>query len=170
MACPRLIIARPKQEDIKQLTESLKVSVPMGLRVRSSEIRDKLGLSDPDEGADVLRAPAESAAPLPGDAPAQTPPAQTPPTPALQSQQVAAPAHPAEQVMDAMADQAAPHVELMAASIEAMLGQRTDLGEFRQMLVDAFPKLDTVKLGDLIASGLAAANAAGRSDLEDESA
>ena len=41
---PRLIIARPKAEDVKQLTDSLQVLVPMGLRVEASEIRDKLGL------------------------------------------------------------------------------------------------------------------------------
>ena len=170
---PRIIIARPKPEDIKQLTDSLAQLVPLGLRVQASEVRDKLGLAEPEEGSEILAAPARLAPPVP---PAGTPAATAPAAVALQAAEPAATppadaaAHPAELVLAAMADQAAPHVAMMAASIEAMLGQASDLGEFRQMLDDAFPKLDTAKLGDLIASGLAAVNAAGHSDLEDESA
>ncbi|WP_312794467.1 phage portal protein family protein [Tianweitania sp.] len=44
---PRLKIVRPDEEDLYQLTRSLGVLVPLGLRVQASEIRDKFRLSDP---------------------------------------------------------------------------------------------------------------------------
>lgn len=170
---PRLVIGRPAQEDIKQLTDSLAALVPLGLRVQASEVRDKLGLAEPAAGSEILSA-----------TPAAVPPSNTVPftnlgptkpapgTVALQAAETAAnPAeHPAEQIAAPLADQAATQIELMAAQVEAMLGHAGDLGEFRQMLMSAFPALDTSSLGDLIASGLAAANAAGHSDLAEESA
>lgn len=174
---PRLVIGRPAQEDIKQLTDSLAQLVPLGLRVQASEVRDKLGLAEPAAGSEVLAAaPAPqppvqqpsvpSPAASPGPAPAAAPAAV-----ALQAEEPAADpaAYPAEQIAAAMADKAVPQIELMAGTIEAMLAHASDLGEFRQMLMDAYPKLDTANLGDVIASGLAAAGAAGRSDLAEES-
>lgn len=171
---PRLVIARPKQEDIKQLTESLKVFVPMGLRVQSSEIRDKLGLSDPDEGSEVLRAPSESVLPgtMPGVDPGlPKPPVTQPPlpAPALQSQQEAAPAHSAVQIADAIAGRGDSAVAELVDTIETMLIKATDLGEFRLMLASAFPLLDASNLAETLAQGIATAHLAGRSDLVEES-
>lgn len=62
-AYPRLVVAEPDNEDLAELRESLKVYVPMGLKVGASTIRDKLGLPDPDADEDLLIAPAASAAP-----------------------------------------------------------------------------------------------------------
>jgi phage gp29-like protein len=168
---PRLIIGRPAKEDIKQLTDSLAQLVPLGLRVQASEVRDKLGLAEPAPGSEILTPAPQTAPTAPGQPAAPVPAA--PPAPAavaLQAQVPDTPPHPAEQIAARLADEAVPVVEQMASSIEAMLGHATDLGEFRQMLMSAYPTLDTAKLGDVIAAGLAAAQAAGRSDLEDESA
>ena len=54
---PRLCLPVPEPEDIKTLAESLEKLVPLGLRVEGSVIRDKLGLPDPEDGAEVLGAP-----------------------------------------------------------------------------------------------------------------
>lgn len=51
---PRLVIARPEAEDLSRLADSLAKLVPLGLRVSESEVRDRFGLSDPEEGARVL--------------------------------------------------------------------------------------------------------------------
>jgi phage gp29-like protein len=60
---PRIIIARPQREDLKQLTDSLAQLVPLGLKVQQSEVRDKLGLAEPAPGSDTLQAqPAQPAA------------------------------------------------------------------------------------------------------------
>lgn len=60
---PRLRLARPDSEDLEQLSDSLAKLVPLGLRVQASEIRDKFGLADPDEGAELL-APARAEPPV----------------------------------------------------------------------------------------------------------
>ena len=44
---PRIRIARPKREDVKGLVDNVEKLVGMGMRVGESEMRDKLGLSDP---------------------------------------------------------------------------------------------------------------------------
>lgn len=55
---PRLTLPVPEPEDVKALTDALAALVPLGLRVEQSVIRDKLRLSDPAEGAELLTAPA----------------------------------------------------------------------------------------------------------------
>ena len=54
---PTLRIRRPNQEDIDSLVNNVVKLVPLGLRVEASVMRDKLGLPDPDPGADVLTSP-----------------------------------------------------------------------------------------------------------------
>lgn len=166
---PRLVIARPQQEDIKQLTDSLQVFVPMGLKVQASEIRDKLGLSEPEEGSEVLHAPSMPAA---GDPTAPTPtpvkPEPMPTVPALQSAQQV-PAHPASQIAAAMRAPGDAAITTMVDAIESMLGKASDLGELRLMLASAYPELDGTKLTETLAQGIAIAHLAGRSDAVAES-
>ena len=57
----------------------------------------------------------------------------------------------------------------MVVSIQSMLEQAQDLGEFRAMLGAAFGDLDSSALANALAGGIAAAQAAGRADAVDES-
>ena len=50
-----------------------------------------------------------------------------------------------------------------------MLERANDLSEFRTMLGEAFGEIDSRKLAQALEGGMASADAAGRSDLEDES-
>lgn len=170
---PRLVIARPKAEDVKQLTDSLQVLVPMGLRVEASEIRDKLGLGDPAPDAEILRAPAATSAPGPVVVPPRLPAvpalaALAAPTIALQATE-AIPSHPAELIAAQMQSGAVAAVGDMVDTIETMLSKASDLGEFQAMLSSAFGTLGGGQLANVLATGLAVAQAAGRSDLIDES-
>tara|TARA_R110000751_G_scaffold2018_11_gene9409 strand:- start:251915 stop:253486 length:1572 start_codon:yes stop_codon:yes gene_type:complete len=160
---PKIIIARPEQEDLKLLSESLKEMVPLGLRVSATEIRSKFGLSDPGEQDEILTAPAPAPIGLDPARPGADRSAIT-----LHARQ--SPKHPAEQIALQLADQGDAHVQEMAGTIEAMLASASDLGEFRSMLTTAFGDIDSGALADVIAGGLAAAHAAGRSDITDESA
>lgn len=72
---PRLRIARPDARDLKELADALAKLVPLGLRAQASEVRDLFGLADPDEGAELLGAPAAVAPPAPPPQPAPLPPA-----------------------------------------------------------------------------------------------
>ena len=60
---PTVAVPVAEAEDIKTLSEALSTLVPLGLRVRSSEVREKMGLSEPEDGDDVLRAPAPATTP-----------------------------------------------------------------------------------------------------------
>lgn len=162
---PRLIIARPQREDLKQLTDSLAALVPLGLRVQASEVRDKMGLSEPEPGSEVLSA-------APGVGPGAAPAAQmTALKTALMTSGAAAPrTHPAEQIAATMLPGAATATADMITTIETMMARASDLAELRLMLASAFGELDSSGLAAILAGGLAAAQAAGRSDLVDESA
>ncbi len=54
---PQVQLRQPDHEDVVALAGALEKLVPLGLRVETSVIRDKLGLPDPEEGAEVLAAP-----------------------------------------------------------------------------------------------------------------
>jgi phage gp29-like protein len=55
---PKLRIGRAEKQDNTHLADDLTKLVPLGLKVQMSDVRDRLGFSDPDEGAEVLIAPA----------------------------------------------------------------------------------------------------------------
>ncbi|HUN10654.1 MAG TPA: DUF935 domain-containing protein [Rhabdaerophilum sp.] len=56
-AYPKLRFPISEPEDIKTISEALKNLVPLGLKVQMSEVRDRIGFADPDEGAELLGAP-----------------------------------------------------------------------------------------------------------------
>jgi len=65
-AFPRIVIGREEQSDPAMLSEAVSKLVPLGLRVGQAEMRAKLGLSEPEEGEEVLEKPARSPMPAPG--------------------------------------------------------------------------------------------------------
>lgn len=59
---PRVRISARKTEDIMQLTQAVKTFVDLGGKVQASEVRDRIGLMEPEEGAELL---AKAAPPVP---------------------------------------------------------------------------------------------------------
>nr|WP_245446290.1 DUF935 domain-containing protein [Rhizobium album] len=55
---PRLQLLVPDPEDIEALSNALSRLVPLGLKVKQSEIREKIGLSDPEGEDELLAQPA----------------------------------------------------------------------------------------------------------------
>lgn len=157
---PRIKIERPQAEDLTRLATSLAQLVPLGLRVQQSEIRDKFGLADPDEGAELLTPPRSAQVALAAPAPT---------TIALNAAQVTA-EHPAAQVADRLAREGEGDVRRMLVQVSMMMESATSLDELRQMIVSAYPSLDNAAIAARLRSGLSAAAAAGVSDVEDESA
>lgn len=51
---PLIQLPVPDPEDVKALSDSLGILVPLGLKVKQSEIREKLGLSDPADSDELL--------------------------------------------------------------------------------------------------------------------
>jgi len=160
-AYPRIRIARPKAEDVTGLVDALGKLVPMGMRVQASEVRDKLGFSDPDAKAEVLHAPiAQAAISQPSPRLLQ----------ALQAAQGKPATFPADTIGDRLADETGPDMADWLEQVEAMMAAANDLGEFAEMLRSAFPQLDAGRLAAKIGAGLTAAQAAGRYDVEESGA
>lgn len=55
--------------DIEALSTALAKLVPLGLKVRQDEVREPLGLTDPEDDDELLTAPAKAPTPAAGDAP-----------------------------------------------------------------------------------------------------
>jgi len=88
---------------------------------------------------------------------------------AAQAEEPATPLHPAGQIARAMQRAGQPPIDEMTASIGVMLERATDLGELREMLSAAFGTLDgRAALAEVIAGGIAAAQAAGMADAAEE--
>jgi hypothetical protein len=102
--------------------------------------------------------------------PAPTLPGQEAQRPSLSlHQQQTIREHPAEVIARQLAGDGDAAVIDMAGTIETMLEKANDLGEFRMMLSSAYGDIDSKTFAHMLAGGLAAARAAGRSDIEDES-
>ncbi len=69
---------------------------------------------------------------------------------------------PAGLLADRLAIEAGPAMEAMVARIEAMLSAAGSLEEFGEMVLEAYPDLDTSDLADVIARAMTAAYAGGR--------
>lgn len=84
-AYPRLTLPVPEPEDLKELTEGVARLLPYGLKVGQSQMREKLGLSAPEEGDELLGIGKGEAPPLNPPSKAfkePVPPAQDKPKPA----------------------------------------------------------------------------------------
>ncbi|TDE40935.1 DUF935 domain-containing protein [Antarcticimicrobium sediminis] len=184
---PRLVIARPDEEDLAAFSTALAPLVERGLRVRQSEIRAKFGLSAPDDGDEILGPSPQSdpkpqvAPPGTGDIslqsavkyPFNTLSGRAGPLTALAAEGASAGRSaseaPEELLSDRLAKEAAPHMEAMLGQIEAMMGAARSIEEFREMLLAGFPDLDADDLVQVMAQALTAADLGGRAAVEQES-
>lgn len=73
-AYPRIKIGRPEQADVAVLSDALAKLVPLGLRVGQAEVRRKIGVEDPEDDTDLLRAPAPPPNPFDASSPDDAPP------------------------------------------------------------------------------------------------
>jgi len=150
---PRLIIDVPQPENLELLIEAVTSLVPLGLRIEQSVIRDKFGLPEPAEGAEILGVQAAAPAPV---------------ATALNREQPATQAEVADivdnQVVTLESAAAAP-MEDMVGAIKELLDTASSLEEFRDRLIEAYPAMSADQLADAMADGMMAASLAGRHDL-----
>jgi phage gp29-like protein len=74
-AYPRIEFPVAEPEDIKALSEAVDIMVPLGLRVSQREMGSRLGLSEPEETDELLKAPTPTPIAPPVDEPGPKPPA-----------------------------------------------------------------------------------------------
>lgn len=154
VALPRLRIVVPKPEDTRLIVEALAKLVPLGLRVEQSVIRDKLGLPDPPERAEVLAQPS-AAAPVAAAAPALNR--------AANSAQ-ADPDLPDALMADRLATETEPAWAAVMDRIRDLVNEAESLESLRDALLGAFADLPQQQLTQAMAMGFAAAELAGRWD------
>ena len=137
---PRLLLPVNEPEDIKALAEVLEKLVPLGLGVEASVIRDRLGLPDPEDGAELLR---------PAAAPAEPP--EAPERAGNRAMNRALPDE-FEELIDAAADDWEPQLSPLAAAIRAHAERSSSYEEFRRGLAALLAELDTSELAERLAT------------------
>lgn len=180
---PRLVIARPDEEDVKAWTDAATPWVDLGLPIPTETIYAKLGVSKPKDAPDFLGGkPSGDGGDRPhGARTAQRAPLNTHLIPSEGSDGAMAAAQtsgaqrasernsdPAALIAERLADEAASLIGAMLGRIEVMMEQASSLSELREMVLEAYPDLDNGELVNLMARAFAAANLGGRAMVEDE--
>lgn len=188
---PRLRIGRPDEVPIEKVVDAVHKLVPLGLRVEASQIRDRLGLSEPEGEAEVIgRAAGDAAAPpVPGAAPQpvsrggdgaappdqaaqeETPASGDPTRQALTRLRTLLAAAPAsaehvEQLTERVAVEAEGALARLTAQVRAEVDAATDLPDLAARL--ATLQLDPRELAEAMGAAMAVAHLAGRAALLDE--
>lgn len=186
--CPRLVFDVREPEDLKLYADSLPSLVQQGMRIPIEWAHEKLNIpmagdKEPTLGAQALPSPAGG---ISGDSPARGPSrslsggirgagGEGEPTKARAALKFtpASDRMTPPQVQTALADslerQAAPAIEDMLGQIRQLVEQADSLEQLREWLLDAYEGLDSAKLADVMALGMATANLAGRFDVARES-
>ncbi len=183
---PRLKIARPEPEDLQLLASSLGSLVPIGLKVKMSEVRDKFGLAEPAEGDEILgqiatippqpdgSSPGEGrSAPIERDSAKFKRVAELPGVIARQAEEIGhtalkTPPDPAEIITAQLEKIALPGVAGILGQIEAMMAAAGSMEEFREMLNSGFDQVDASDLAKPLVEALTAAELFGRVEVIDE--
>lgn len=183
---PRLKIGRPEEEDLVAWTEGVTPWVDRGLVVSEQEVRGKFGLAAPESGEKTLGKNPET--PPQNDVPPPEKGGKRPESEfkrglngvsgsaegedALQAEQgpsgASEPFSPVSALTGRLEQEMAPAMDDTIKQIEGMLEASSDLEEFREYLLSAFPKLSTGQLTQVMAQAITASVTAGMAAVEDE--
>ncbi|MDQ2084525.1 DUF935 domain-containing protein [Xanthobacteraceae bacterium Astr-EGSB] len=153
---PRLRIGRNEEVDIAKMSDSLAKLVPVGLKVQMSEVRDRLGYSDPEPGAELLVPPSVA-------------PAAPPAAPALQAARQAARARDAiDELADQAEDVAQAGTDQMIDYVRGLVDGAASLQAIEEALTRAAPNMPRAQFTRLMRMALAMAELAGRADIAGE--
>jgi phage gp29-like protein len=158
-AYPKICIGRDEEVNVQELADALAKLVPVGLRVSESEVRAKIGLSEPDDKDDVLGAP-----------PAAEPGTGKDDTATARARAARRPAPPRDRVDD-LADEAEAEARAAGAALIDRIRDLVDgaesLEEISEGLLELYPGMDIEQLGRRMGDALVVAELMGRSDLAD---
>ncbi len=154
----------PEAEDLALLVTALEKLVPLGLKVEQSIIRDKFGLPDPDEGAELLGAPVPAPEPQadiedPDDI-------EDPAVNRALNRASPAAADPTAPLVERLGNEAEPLMNALLEPVRAALDDSADLMEFREKLLKLYPEMDSKAFAELMGQALAVADAAGYWDAQ----
>lgn len=156
---PEILIGRSEQTDIQQYTDSLSRLVPLGLKVRQSEVRRKIGAEDPEEGDELLEAPNQVAAPVTATAW----PSGNQVTAALQ-QDIETAEDPLEEVVDRMETSAEDAVEALVEQLRRAVDAAEDMEDLQRRVIELANAQTTEDYPGLMGRAMALARLVGRDD------
>lgn len=157
---PRIKVVVPQPEDTKALVDALSKLVPLGLKVEQSVIRDKLGIPDPAEDAELLGAPAPAAAPAP---------ALNRELPRARNAAQDADPSTADLIADRLSTEAAAAHREWLFRIEQIVEEADSMEALRDALLNAFSDLPTGQMTQVMQAAFAVAELAGRFEAGRES-
>lgn len=149
---PTLKLHVPDQEDLTGLVDMLAKLVPLGLRVEQSIIRDKFGLPDPDEGAELLGAPS---------AVTELTVTQDEAVNRALNRAALPEIDPTAPMVERLGNEAEPLMNDLLEPVRAALDDSEDLMDFRAKLLQLYPEMDSKAFAELMGQALAVADAAG---------
>jgi len=155
---PTLQLYVPDQEDLAGLAEMLAKLVPLGLKVEQSVIRDKWGLPDPEDDAELLGAPA----PLGAATNRALSPRFALPSPAGGRGVGGEGEDPTAPLVERLGAEAEPLLQTLLDPVQAALDASADLMDFRARLLTLYPDLDGKAFAELMGQALAVADAQGQ--------
>lgn len=189
---PRLVIKRPENEDLAVLAYSLGPMIDRGLKVKSREVLERFGFSEPGAGDEIMGPATPKTAPNdPAADPAAVPPDATSKIKRNpgeikrgngvggrvtdpQAEGASAALSRAPDAVDLLTDRlaldAAPAMEAMLGRIEAMIDAAGSLEELAVMVREGFPDVDDRALAGVLAQAFVAAHLGGRAAIEDAGA
>lgn len=141
---PQLLLPVNEPENIKVLAEVLGTLVPLGLQVEASVIRDKLGLPDPEDGAELL-GPADPLSALLTGANRRR---------AANRARNQVEADALDELIDSGAGDWEPQLGPLAAEIRALAERADSYEEFLRALPALLAELDTGELTERLASAM----------------
>ncbi len=187
---PRLIMARPEQEDLASFSSAITPLINVGLRVAEREVLAKFGLSEPGKADRILgnstteppSGPMNDADATEVVRPGSKIKHQSAPIKYLEGNSGGKPALNAQELLegrtgdrppeDILADQleveAGPAMGDMIGQIEAMLAASGSLEEFADMLRAGFGDLNAEDLADVMAKAMLSAYGWGHVMVEEE--
>lgn len=160
---PKIKIGRPDEEDIDKLVDHVVKLMPYGLRVGMATMRDKIGIPDPDDDEELLRAPAKQPDPALPE-PGKEPPAGA--IPGLATKRPKPPADAIDVAAEEMADEWEPLVGPIIAGLADEIAAATSLEEVKSLFQTRLEGLSSQELGDELARMVFAARLAGEAGEE----
>ncbi len=184
-AYPKIKIEHPEEEDLKGFSDAIGPLVDRGMRVSLKSLHERFSIPEAQPNEPVLTpmARAQGVATTPngsdaiierqrgvferGDGVLR---AEAAKTALAASTGEKTGGDPVDVLTERLGADTAPLMDRLMAQIEAMTQAATSLPELREMLLSAFPDLETGDLSRVIAQGLLAANLGGQVEVTDEDA
>lgn len=158
-AYPSVLLREPDQADITVMAEVLAKLVPLGLRVEVSEVRDKLGFSDPAKDAECLGATKPSPPPPNGGRPEGKV--------ALNAEQTADEVDASDLLAIKLGRSGMKATDPWINQLQQLTMAAASLEDLRDSIIATYGQLDSAELGALIAEAMALADVSGRSEVQD---